>query len=170
MENDKSEIEKTCDELFRFAIDRGNLQGLMAGLADASDVFRATVEHELQILKIISVGWSLSYYLPDSPLKTELTARFWQSLRDFSKDLTQTTKLLIQQDVDFFDAVKNRFDGYLVEMQKKVDAPEPAVVIGPEFARVCGDADNAHAVMAGARMFIGTVGEVKTYLENLKLR
>jgi hypothetical protein len=170
MENDKSEIEKTCDELFRFAIDRENLRGLVAGLPEASDIFRATVEHELQILKIISVGWSLSYYLPDSPLKTELTTRFWQSVRDFSKDLAQTTKLLIQQDINFLDAVKIRFDGYLEEMQKNVDTPEPAVVIGPTFARVCGDADNAHAVMAGARMFIGTVGEVKSYLERLKLR
>ena len=170
MENNKSEIDKTCDELFQFAIDRGDVSRLMDGLPVSSDVFRATVEHELQILRIISVGWSLSYYLPAGSLKTELTTLFWQSLHEFSKDLALTTKFLIHQDIDFFTSVKNRFDEYLGEMKKKVDAPEPAVVIGPEFARVCGDAENVHTVMAGSRMFIGTVSEVKTYLERLKLR
>ena len=170
MENNKSEIEKTCDELFHFAIDRKDVARLMAGLPAESDVFRATVEHELQILKIISIGWSLSYYMPAGPLKTELMALFWQSIQEFSRDLARTTKLLIHQDIDFFDAVKNRFDEYLGEMQKNVEAPEPAVVIGPEFARVCGDAENVHAVMAGSRMFIGTVGEVRSYLEKFNLR
>ncbi len=170
MDEDKSEIEKTCEELFQFAIDRGEIASLMSGLPEGSDVFRATVEHELQMLKIISVGWSLSYYMPDGPLKTELTTLFWQTVHDFSRDLDRTTKLLIDQDVDFFDSIRNRFDGYLGELQKKTDAPEPAVIIGPEFARVCGDAGNVHVVMAGSRMFIGTVGEARTYLERLRLR
>jgi hypothetical protein len=116
-------------------------------------------------LKIISVGWSLSYALPAGDLKGEITTRFWQAVQAFSESLSSTTELLIQQDVDFFAVVKDRFDTYLEKMKQNVNAPEPAVVIGPEFARCCGDDGNAHTVMAGSRMFVGTVNEVKSYLE-----
>lgn len=170
MGSDKPEIEKCCDELFQFAMDRGETARLTAGLPDLSDARRAAVEHELQILRIISVGWSLSYYMPDGPLKAELTTLFWRSLQAFSGDFARTTKLLISQEVDFFDAVKTRFDGYLGKMRENAHAPEPAVVIGPEFARVCGEPESVHAIMAGSRMFIGAAGEVRAYLERLKLR
>jgi hypothetical protein len=44
---------------------------------------------------------------------------------------------------------------------------EPAAVIGPEFARFCGDADDVFTVMTGSRMFIITVAQVKDYLDSL---
>ena len=168
--NEKSNIELASEDLFNFAIDRQDVKALMLRLPITSDAERATVDHELQILKIISVGWSLSYYLEDSPQKNQLTALFWQAVHDFSKSFSQTTELLIHEDINFFGTLKDRFDLYLREMQKKPDAPEPAVVIGPEFAKLCGDAENVHTVMAGSRMFISTVGEVKAYLEKIKLR
>lgn len=157
-------------DLFNFAIDRRDVSTIMDRFPGESKSQRATVEHELQILKIISVGWSISYYLVDSPLKRELTASFWKAVHDFSVSLSQTTELLIRQDIDFFATVRDRFDMYLREMQKNTDAPEPAVIIGPEFARVCGDTEDAHMVMAGSRMFISAVVEVKVYLEETKLR
>lgn len=166
----KSKIEMAGEDLFNFAIDRRDVVDIMARLPGTSDSQRATLEHELQILKIISVGWSLSFYLEESPLKSELVAHFWQLVHEFSISLSQTTELLIHQDVNFFETVRSRFDRYLGEMQKKTDASEPAVVIGPEFARICGDAQDVHGVMAGSRMFISTTIEVKSYLEEAKLR
>jgi hypothetical protein len=168
--NEKSNIELAGENLFNFAIDRRDVKALMSHLPKISDAVRATIEHELQILKIISVGWSLSYYLEDGSQKGQLTALYWQAVHDFSKSLSQTTELLIHEDIKFFETVKERFDAYLQKMQKNPDAPEPAVVIGPEFSRVCGDADDVHTVMAGSKMFISTVGEVKAYLEEIKLR
>jgi hypothetical protein len=47
---------------------------------------------------------------------------------------------------------------------------EPPVVIGPELARACGDANNVYAVLTGAKMFIATVGSVKAYLEAMELQ
>ena len=91
--------------------------------------------------------------------------RFWQAVHDFSKSLSSTAELLIHQDVDFFAAVRGRFDKYLEEMKRHVKAHEPAVVIGPEFARCCGFDGNPHTVMAGSRIFVGTVNKVKSYLE-----
>lgn len=168
--NKKSNIELASEDLFNFAFDREDVKALMSRLPKSSDAERATIDHELQILKIISVGWSLSFYLEDSLPKNQLTAFFWQAVHEFSKSLSQTTELLIHADIDFFGTLKERFDVYLNEMQQNPDAPEPAVVIGPKFARLCGNADDVHIVMAGSRMFMSTVGMVKAYLEKIKLR
>lgn len=52
---------------------------------------------------------------------------------------------------------------------EKPGAAEPAAVIGPEFTRACGNVDDVYTVLTGSRMFIGTVGRVKAYLETLAL-
>ncbi|MBW1863356.1 MAG: hypothetical protein JRJ02_13440 [Deltaproteobacteria bacterium] len=59
---------------------------------------------------------------------------------------------------------------YVAALAQKPDAPEPAVVIGPEFAVTCGNADDIFTVMTGSKMFIVTIGRVKAYLEAIKLR
>ena len=60
-EKKPSKIEQAAEDLFNYAIDREDVKLLMANLAEQADVKRTTVEYELPILKIISVGWSLSY-------------------------------------------------------------------------------------------------------------
>jgi len=59
---------------------------------------------------------------------------------------------------------------YVNAMALKPDAPEPAVVIGPEFARICGNEADIFTFMAGSKMFISATGKVKAYLEAIKLR
>ena len=58
----KTEIEKAAEALFNFAVDREDVKALVANLPEETDIQGVTVEYELQILKIISVGWSISYY------------------------------------------------------------------------------------------------------------
>jgi hypothetical protein len=58
----KTEIEKAGEALFNFAVDREDVKALVANLPEETDIQGVTVEYELQILKIISVGWSISYY------------------------------------------------------------------------------------------------------------
>jgi len=77
---------------------------------------------------------------------------------------------MIGNNIDYFQILKERLDMYVAAMAQKPDAPEPAVVIGPEFARTCGNMDDAFTVMTGSKMFIATIGSVKEYLETIKLR
>lgn len=166
----KSAIEKASETLLNFAVTREDIKWLAANLPQETDINRAKVEYELQILKIISVGWSISYYLENSPQKNQLTALFWQAVFEFAQSLSETTELMIGQDIDYFQVLKERLDMYLAAMAEQPDAPEPAVVIGPQFAKTCGDADDAFVVMTGSRLFIATINGVKEYLEEIKLR
>ena len=139
----------------------------MAHLAKEADIKRSSVEYELQILKIISVGWSLSYYLDDNPLKDRLLEHYWTAIYEFSTSLSSTTELMTGQDIDYFQILKHRLDMYVDALAKKPDAQEPALVIGPEFARTCGNKDDIFTFMTGSKMFISTVARIKEYLEKV---
>lgn len=168
-EKDKSLIEQAGEDLFNFAIDRADVNSLIAHLPQELQCRPATVEYELQILKIISVGWAVSFHLESSPYKDELAEVFWKAIHGFSGNLSETTGLMIGHDIDYFQILKDRLDMYVAALTEKPEAVEPASVIGPEFARACGNIDDIFTVMTGSRMFIATVGSVKEYLETIKL-
>ena len=168
-EKDKSGIEKAGEDLFNFAVDREDVKTLMSLLSEEADIKRETVEYELQVLKFISIGWCITYLLEKSSHKEQLTELYWVAVHEYSQSISEATALMIGQEIDYFQILKDRLDMYVEAMQKKSDAPEPAVVIGPEFARACGNVDDAFTVLTGARMFIATVGSVKEYLEKTKL-
>ncbi len=166
----KSPLEAVGEDLFNFAIGREDLKWLMDHLPPEADIQRTAVEYELPILKIITVGWSISYYLPDSSRKQTLMAQYWNAVNDFSRDLGQTMEYMIGQDIDYFKVLKDRLDMYVNAMADHPDAAEPAVVIGTEFAKTCGNVKDLFTFMTGSKMFISATGRVKQYLETIKLR
>ncbi len=166
----KSDLEKAGEDLLNFAVDREDVNWLMDRLPMEADIKRVTVEYELQILKIIGVGWSLSYYLENSPEKTELLELYWNSINEFSRGISTTTEYMIGQDIDYFQILKDRLEMYVAALEKHPDAAEPALVIGPEFAQICGNMDDIFTFMTGSKMFISTLSRVKQYLEAIKLR
>ena len=167
---EKSAIEQASEDLFDFAVDREDVKWLMDRLPPEAEIKRTTVEYELQILKIIGVGWSVSYYLADSPQKNVLLELYWNAVNEFSRDLSTTMEYMIGQDIDYFQILKDRLDMYVEAMANNPDATEPAAVIGPEFARTCGNVDDIFTFMTGSKMFISTTSKVKEYLEVIKLR
>jgi len=168
-ENKKSEIEKTGDDLFNFAIDREDVKWLMAHLSEEADVTRSTVEYELQILKIISVGWSISYYLASSPQKHDLSDIYWKAVHEFSQSISETTGLMTGHDIDYFQILRDRLDMYVNVMAEKPEGTEPVTAIGPEFAGNCGNADDIFTLMTGSKMFVSVIANVREYLQTIKL-
>ncbi len=166
---EKTALEKAKEDLFNFAIDREDVKWLMARLPEEANIKRSTVEYELQILKIISVGWSISYFLENSPQKPGLLEPYWESVYEFSRSLSEATELMVGKDIDYFQILKDRLDMYVDALAKTPEAPQPAVIIGPEFARTCGNEDDLFTFMTGSKMFRSTIGRVKEYLETINL-
>ncbi len=166
--NKKTDIEKVGENLFEFAIERESLKAILETLPEDAPLNKAKVEYELQILKIITVGWGISFCLEDVTLKQQLSEVFWKAVQEFSQSLSETTSLTIGQDIDYFLVLKERLDTYVDALNKQSHATEPAVVIGPEFARICGNKDEVFTVMSGSRMFISTMGGVKEYLRSVQ--
>jgi hypothetical protein len=159
--------EQAVLELFDFAVDREDLKTLLAALPEEVGVERGRIEYELAILRIISVGWSISYFLEHSPHKDRLALDYWKAVQEFSRTVSESARLMVGKDIDYFQIVKDRLNAYVEAMRLKPHSCAPAVVIGPEFARACGDVEDVHAVLTGAKMFIAVVTSVKEYLDRM---
>jgi hypothetical protein len=92
---------------------------------------------------------------------------YWQAIYEFSKSLNETMELMTGQDIDYFKVLRERLDLYVDTMEKYPKAPEPARVIGAEFAQLCGNVNDLFAFMAGSKMFLSVHGRVREYLEKL---
>jgi hypothetical protein len=166
-------LSSTAKELFDFAIGREELGHIMTLLPEAAPVDRAKVEYELQILKIITVGWSITYFLEAFPHKDPLAMLYWEAVREFSRQLSETAERMIGEDVDYFEVLRARLDFYVEALARLSPAAEPtadrsadpAAAIGPAFADSCEAPDDVFTVMSGARMFVATTGKVKQMLE-----
>jgi len=165
----KSGIEQAGEDLFNFAIDREDVKWLVSRLETDDDIKRGKVEYELQILKIISIGWSISYFLKDHPAKITLAEFYWRAIHELSEGISASAGLMAGQEIDYFQTLKDRLNIYVNAMARKPDASEPAAVIGPEFAEICGDVHDMLAVLTGTRLFKATIGSVKEYLETVPL-
>ncbi len=163
----KIELEQTAQDLFNFAIDREDIKWLMAHLAEQAQVERNTVEYELQLLKIVCVGWAIPYFLSEFSEKDQLTTLYWQAINEFARTLSSTTGLMTGQDIDYFETLKMRLATYVDALNKNPDAKDPAAVIGPEFAKHCGNTEDIFTSMTGAKLFFTTIGRVREYLVTL---
>lgn len=171
MKNGKTpgtEIKQAGEDLFTFAVDRDDVKTLLNSLPEDAPSDRGKVEYELAILRIITVGWSISYFLAHSANKHHLAELYWEAIREFSQSVSVSAGLLAGKDIDYFQVLKERLNGYVKAMELKPSAREPAAVIGPEFARLCGNDHNVHLILAGTRMFIAVMASVKAYLETIK--
>ncbi len=167
-ETEKTEIEKAAEDLFNFAIDREDVKWLLERLPEACGVKPGKVDYELQLLKVISVGWGLNYHLEKSPLKAPLSELFWAGIQEFARDLSTTTGLMIGKEIDYFQTIKERLDMYVAALGQLSPGTEPATAIGPAFAKECGDETDLFAGMTGSKLFLVTIGRVKKYLDALE--
>ncbi|MFO7751437.1 MAG: hypothetical protein R6V54_15240 [Desulfobacteraceae bacterium] len=164
-------IEKLAENLATFAIDRNDLKMLMQGIPDNSDLNLTSVEYELQILKILSVGWAISFYMPAGDNKTDLSRIFWEYIREISKNISNLTETTTGESVDYFSILKERLDDYVKIMQENPNGEsEPSMVMGPAFAEACNSPGNAIAVLTGTKMFTLTLGGVKEYLNAVEIQ
>lgn len=163
-QNKPDPIKQAGSDLFDFAIDREDVKWLMDRLPEAAAVKRPAVEHELQMLKIITVGWCIAYHLADSSHKTPLLEAFWGAVQEFARGLSQTTELMIGQNIDYFETLRERLDMYVKALDTNPETAEPAAVVGPTFAYACGNAEDIFTTMTGSKMFATVVSRVQSYL------
>lgn len=165
-ENNLTDAQRRAKGLFDYALDREDIKWLLSGLPRESGIDPNTVEYELHLLKIVSVGWAVSYYVSDQDQKTTILEPYWQAIHEFAGDLSRTTHLLIGNNMDYFQTLKSRLDSYVQAMSGLEADAAPVQAIGPEFARCCGDEDNPFAALTGSKMFALCLSNVRTYLEH----
>ena len=166
-------VQQLGQNLATFAIDRTDLKELLTAIPESSNLNLTTIEYELQILKILSVGWGISFFmLATDKNKGPLTQIFWDHIRETSNNISTLTKTTTGQDINYFDILKQRLDTYLATMRGNPDeAQNPANIMGPAFAAVCNSnsENESIAILIGTKMFTLTLGAVKEYLNTVKI-
>jgi len=166
---EKVSIEKASENLFGFAIDRSDIKLILQSLLEDKKINRVSVEYEIQLLKILAVGWSISFFLDESSFKKELSESFWNAIKKFSQQISGISSSSTGKEIDYFNILKERLDTYLTALNLIPDGPDPLTAIGPTFARICGNEDNAHIILSGSKVFNLSVGGVKNYLESIQI-
>ena len=164
-------IQNLAQDLAAFAIDRTDLKELLAAIPENSDSNLTAIEYELQILKILSVGWGISFFMPATDKnKGPLTQIFWELIKEISKYISMLTQTTSGQNIDYFEILKERLNTYLKIMQDNPgEAQNPANIMGPAFAKACNCENDTITVLTGTKMFTLTLGAVKEYLNAVKI-
>jgi hypothetical protein len=169
-------IQQTAQDLATFAIDRTDLKQLLDAIPENNTLNTTIIEYELQILKILSVGWAISFYMAATDKnKAPLTQMFWEFVREISQNISTLTETTTGKNLDYFEILKQRLNTYLEIMKEKPEESQnPANVMGPAFANICNSENDAMAIITGTKMFTLTLGAVKEYLnavtiEDIKL-
>lgn len=161
-----SPVAQAGEHLFQYAIDRDEMKLILDALPLPVPEKRAALEYEIQLLRIIAVGWTIAYHLAESNLKTPLGNHYWENVRSFSSTLSTSASLTMGSDIDYFDIIKQRLDLYVGALDASGNISEPTIAIGPAFADVCGDKEDACAILAGSKMFQMTINAVREYLDD----
>ncbi len=164
-------LQQAAQELATFAIDRTDLKNLLVAIPDNNSLNMTTIEYELQILKILSVGWAISFYLAVTDKnKAPITQMFWESIREISQNISTLTETTTGKNLDYFKILKQKLNTYLEIMKEKPEESQnPANIMGPAFAKMCDNENDAMAILTGTKMFTLTLGAVKEYLDTIKL-
>lgn len=161
--------DEICKNLAEYSVDRDDIKELVLSLPGDQGINTVTVEYELQILKIISVGWSINVYMGQHPKKMAVSELFWNLIREYSQSISNVTELMIGQDIDYFQILKDRFNTYVTSLDTSSVESDPASAIGPAFAKLCKNEDNPFTTITGARIFNYSVRSTKEYLDAMGL-
>ncbi len=163
--------QKLAENLAAYAIDRNELKLILQGLPDTEALNKTTIEYELQLLKIITVGWAISFYMPDSEEKQSVAQLYWEYIREISKNISSLTETTTGTPIDYFMILKDHLDMYVDVMQRNsTQTSDPSAIMGPAFAKSCQVPDDPVAILAGTKMFTLCLGGVKAYLDAVELR
>ena len=152
------------EQLFQFAIDRGDMKVILDTLPPMVPEQRAGLEYEIQLLRIVSVGWAVAFFLADDGLKEPIGRLFWEHVRSFSATLSSSAAVTVGSEIDYFEVLKQRLEYYVGTLDNAGKVSQPAAVIGPAFVETCGDNDDPCAALAGSKMFTHTILAVREYL------
>ena len=165
--NADTSLEKASENLVNFSVDREDVNRIMTLLPEDKAVNRVTVEYEIPLLKIVSVGWAIAFFMENRPEKQALLELFWNAIDEFSRSLSDVTNLTTGADINYFHMIKERVDTYVQALNMHSEAQDPAAVIGPTFADICSAGGNVHVIMTGNRVFNASIIGVKEYLAHI---
>lgn len=163
-------VQEAADVLCEFSFDKTDIKPLWENYPSIEEKERVAFEYELQLLKIISVGWGLSYITGKSAFKENLADLFWKRIKDTASSLSQIAASTMGKEVDYFQAITERFEFYINVISGASETQTPGSVISQAFAAICKKEDDPYTVIAAKRVFNMSLTGVTAYMESVEIR
>lgn len=162
-------VAEAANRLLNISVNQNETRADIAGLpADAAGSLIA-VEYELQLLRIVATGWTISYTVEEERLRKLLSEAFWEGIRTYCSAVSAMTGPVLGKDCDYFSMIRQRVDHYVQVMSHFPDAGDPAQVIGPTFASLCGCDQSAAVISLGRRVFTRCLARVQGFLHEVDI-
>lgn len=165
----KELLEKTKENLFNFSVDQNDLKSILRTFPEDKNVNMVTVEYEVQILKIVTVGWAITYFMEKNEDKDLLAEMYWKTVYEFSKNLSSYSSGTTGENIDYYGILRERLDLYINALSSLQTVSEPSVIVGHVFAEISGYKEHEDVIGTGKKVFSATILAVQAYLSSLEL-
>ncbi len=162
-------LEKTKENLFNFSVDQNDLKSILGAFPKDEKVNMVTLEYEVQILKIVTVGWSINYFMEKNKDKDQLGEMYWKTVYEFSKNLSDYSSGTTGKDIDYYNILNERLNLYIEALNNLQAVSEPSKIVGHVFGEICGYKDNIDVIGIGTKVFSATILAVQAYLSSLEM-
>jgi hypothetical protein len=160
---------EAANRLLNIAVNQNETRADIAALSGDVAASLIAAEYELQLLRIVSTGWAVSYALEDEALRRSLAGSYWEGIRTYCGAVSAMTGPVLGKDCDYFSAVRQRVDHYVQVMAHFSDVGDPARVIGPTFAKLCGCDQSTEVISLGRRVFNRCLARVQDFFARAKI-
>lgn len=155
-------LENMIGTLVRHSLTADELFPLIQGLPETSAIPQSRLEYELRILKILSMGWGLSYYLDEGEVKEKIVTGFWKEIFLFSGELDQVAGAT-GLNLSYFSLLQERFTAYLARVEA-LPLKDIIKIMGLACADFCGDENDSYIFVVAKKVFADTLTTLQTYL------
>ena len=162
-------VAEAANRLLNISVNQNETRADIAALPPAEACSLIAVEYELQLLRIVATGWTISYTVEEERLRKILSEAFWEGIRTYCSAVSAMTGPVLGKDCDYFSMIRQRVDQYVQAMSHFADAGDPSRVIGPTFAAVCGCGQSAVVISLGRRVFTRCLARVQRFLHEVDI-
>ena len=150
--------------LLNIAVNQRETKAALGGVETEAPINWVAVEYELQLMRIVTVGWAIAYFSDDIPVPEGLDETFWEGVRAYCTAVSAMTEPVLGSGADYFGTVRQRLEYYVRVMTHFADAADPVRVVGPAFAKLCGCEDSQEVIDIGRRVFSRCLARVQKQL------
>ncbi|MCF8051646.1 MAG: hypothetical protein K9L59_10450 [Desulfobacterales bacterium] len=162
-------VAEAANRLLNISVNQNETRADIAALPPEEACSLIAVEYELQLLRIVATGWTISYTVEEERLRKTLSEAFWEGIRIYCSAVSAMTGPVLGKDCDYFSMIRQRVDQYVQAMSHFADAGDPARVIGPTFAALCGCGQSAAVISLGRRVFTRCLARAQRFLHEVDI-
>jgi len=145
--------KQLVNRLLNIAVNQRETKADLLAAQNDEPVNWIAVEYEMQLLRIVAVGWALAYFAEEARGSEGLAEAYWEGVQTYCSAVSAMTRPVLGSGADYFGTVRQRLDHYVQVMTHFSNVTDPALVIGPAFAKLSGCEASEAVIGLGGRVF-----------------